>query len=171
MERLDVVGDSSPYFNINKKEDKKSRKSKGKKVFSSTLSGARKSEEEAEIRSVLGLTPEDDIDLEEALDDIHQIGEELKDNANLGLVKKYRQAVGAFVRFVVKNGFSLEKQRLRGFKVLKLPAGQQPELTVIQIVDKKLDNLARQILSNQRDQLDILKRIDEIYGILVDITT
>jgi uncharacterized protein len=171
MERLDIVGDSSPYLNVNKKEKNKSRKAKGKKVFSGTLAGAREHDEEQQLRSIFGISEGRQVDLEEALDDIHEIGEELKDNPKLSLVKDYRRAVGVFVRYVVKNGFSLEKHKLRGFKVLKIPKGQQPELTVIRIVDKKLDELARQILENQKDQLEILRRIDEIYGILVDITT
>lgn len=171
MERLDIVGDSSPFFNINKKEEKKSRKAKSGKVFSSSLSGAQKKNEEEEIRSILEIAAGEEVRLEDALDEIHEIGEELKENPKLSLVKDYRRAVGLFIRYVVKKGFTLEKQKLRGFKVLKLPPGQQPELTVIQIVDRKLDELARQILENQRDQLEILRRIDEIYGILVDIST
>ena len=171
MERLNTVGESSPFFSIDKKEEKKSRKSKGKKVFSSTLSGAQKGDAEGQVRSVFGISAEEEISIAEVIDDIHEIGEELKQNPKLSLVKDYRQAVGSFVRYVVKKGFCLEKHRLRGFKVLKIPKGQQPELTVIQIVDKKLDELARQILENQKDQLDILRRIDEIHGILVDIST
>ncbi len=171
MERLDIVGDSSPYLNVTKKDEKKNRKTKGKKVFSNTLSGAEKKEAEGEIRSILHLSAGSEIDVEEALDEIHEVGEQLKENPKLNLVKEYRKAVGIFIRYVIKKGFSLDKHKLRGFKVLKLPPGQQPELTVIQIVDKKLDELARQIMENQKDQLEILRRIDEIYGILIDITT
>lgn len=171
MERLDIVGDSSPYFNVNKKEEKKSKKSKGKKVFSKELDNVHTGSEADKVREALGLSESEELDPERALDEIHDIGERLKGNPNLALVKEYRKAVGIFVRFVLKNSYTLEKQRLSGFKVLKLPQGQQPELTIIQIVDKKLDNLARQILQNQKDQLEILRRIDEIQGILIDLTT
>ena len=79
--------------------------------------------------------------------------------------------MGTFVRYVIRKGLLLEKQKLKGFKVLKLRPGEQPELTVVRIVDKKLNELAHQVLKNQKEQMEILKRIDEIHGILVDLVT
>jgi uncharacterized protein len=172
MERLDLVGDSSPYFNINKKEEKKKpKKSTKAPIFSSLLSEASENADREEVGNLMALSEKLDLAPERALDEIHDIGEKLKKNPSLTLVKEYRQAVGTFVRYVIRKGFVLEKQKLKGFKVLKLRPGEQPELTVVRIVDKKLNELARQVLKNQKEQLEILQKIDEIQGILVDLIT
>ena len=50
MERIDLVGDSSPFFNINKKEEKKKTKKTGSKtVFSAKLDEATEEQESVEI--------------------------------------------------------------------------------------------------------------------------
>jgi uncharacterized protein YaaR (DUF327 family) len=172
MERLDLVGDSSPYFNIHKKEEKKkSKKSSKAPLFSSLLNEASETEDREEVGNLMALSEHLDVAPEKALDEIHDIGEKLKKNPTLALVKEYRQAVGTFVRYVIRKGLLLDKQKLKGFKVLKLRPGEQPELTVVRIVDKKLNELAHQVLKNQKEQMEILKRIDEIHGILVDLFT
>lgn len=172
MERLDFVGDSSPYFNIHKKDEKKkSKKSSKAPLFSSLLNEASETADREEVGNLMALSENLDVAPEKALDEIHDIGEKLKKNPTLALVKEYRQAVGTFVRYVIRKGLLLEKKKLKGFKVLKLRPGEQPELTVVRIVDKKLNELAHQVLKNQKEQMEILKRIDEIHGILVDLVT
>ena len=42
---------------------------------------------------------------------------------------------------------------------------------LIQVVDEKIDSLAADILSNHLETMQILVRIDEINGILVDLLT
>jgi hypothetical protein len=39
----------------------------------------------------------------------------------------------------------------------------------LRIVDEKLNDLASEILANQIDKLLILKRVEEIQGLLVDV--
>jgi uncharacterized protein YaaR (DUF327 family) len=40
---------------------------------------------------------------------------------------------------------------------------------VIRVIDEKLDRLAAEVLTNQRDKLSLLAKIDEINGMLVDL--
>ena len=46
---------------------------------------------------------------------------------------------------------------------------QQKKYVIIRVVDERLESLAAHVLKNQTDQMDILQRIDEIHGMLVDL--
>ena len=83
------------------------------------------------------------------------------------MIKKYKKAVRDFLKIVINSSFAVEKTRVSGFNVLK--ASGHRELTIIKQVDEKLEKLAAGILQNQKSQFDILSKIDEIYGLLVDL--
>lgn len=105
--------------------------------------------------------------LEDLLDEVHIAGDDLKKKPVLENIKKYRQAVQRFLRFVVDNSYTVSKARLSRFQVLKRKG--QPELTLIKVVNSRLDALAAGILQNQLEQIDILARVEEINGLLVDL--
>jgi uncharacterized protein YaaR (DUF327 family) len=109
------------------------------------------------------LTISEDHPLESALDDIHELGEELKEKPSLKTISRYKRAVRGFMQYVVKNSMDIDEQ-VSGVNILK-----RKRYTLIKIIDEKLERLAAQILQNQSDQLDILSRVDEINGLLVDL--
>ena len=47
---------------------------------------------------------------------------------------------------------------------------QQKKYVILRVVDEKLERLTAHVLKGQADQLDILRRIDEINGLLVDLS-
>ena len=47
----------------------------------------------------------------------------------------------------------------------------QNSYTLLKLVDEKLDGLAADILSNHKDQIKIAAKVNEIYGLLVNILT
>lgn len=76
----------------------------------------------------------------------------------------YRKKVSQFMRYVVKNNFTIEQHARpprRGRKV-------QPQTQVV-VINQKLDELARWLLSGHSETLLMLKKIDEINGLLVDL--
>jgi uncharacterized protein YaaR (DUF327 family) len=46
---------------------------------------------------------------------------------------------------------------------------KRKKFTQVEIIDQKLEQLAAGILSNQKDQLGLLGKIEEINGLLVDL--
>lgn len=101
--------------------------------------------------------------LESVLDDIHQLGEELKEKPSLKTIASYKKAVRGFMQYVIKQSMDVE-EKISGVNILK-----RKRFTLIKIIDKKLERLAAQILQNQKEQLDILQRVDEINGLLIDL--
>ena len=106
---------------------------------------------------------EDNSVLEELLDGIHEEGDKLKSDPSLDNIKAYKDAVRKFIALVIKKGYYLE-ENISGINILK-----RKKLTLIKILDQKLEKLAAGILSNQKDQMDLLRRLEEINGLLFDL--
>jgi uncharacterized protein YaaR (DUF327 family) len=164
MERINRFNEAD-FRNLDRSKRKKNKKKASGVPFNSVL---HEIEETSESGSTYSLDVAEDIDhLEDVLDEIHELGEKIKQNPTLESVKQYKTAVRSFLRFVVKKGLSTEKIQLSNFKVLKTKG--QRELTIVKIIDEKLERLAATVFQNQRNQFDVLSKIDEIYGLLVDL--
>lgn len=160
MERLDPAGRST-YSASNRSRKGKSKKDIEHLSFSSFL----ETSTDTEASNELGITSElgKDYSLEQILDQIYEIGEKVKENASFEEVKKYKAAVRSFMQRVVRYGLELE-ERTSSPNIIR-----QKKFTLIKVIDKKLEQLASGVLSNQRDTLEILGKIDEINGLLVDL--
>ncbi|MDR0569574.1 MAG: DUF327 family protein [Spirochaetaceae bacterium] len=97
------------------------------------------------------------------LDDIHSAGDVLKNRPLPEEIKQYKQAVKRFLRYIVQYGYTAAKQ-VSGKNLLK-----RKNFTIVQVVDTKLEQLAAGILAGQTTQLEILRRLEEITGLLVDL--
>ena len=169
MERIDGFGQTN--FRTSDKEKRRLKKNKSTKTnFISLLSTAEQAssaDETGESSAAYGIEQLDEnSDIEEYLDTIHEIGEKVKENPTLSTIKQYKQAVRNFLHIVIQKSLLVEKTKLSGFKVLKSKG--QKELTIVKIIDTKLERLAADVLQNQKDQIDLVARVDEIYGLLVD---
>jgi uncharacterized protein YaaR (DUF327 family) len=142
-------------------EEKKAVKSKG--LFRTTLAKALEETEEAGGSGGLAATAFDEGSVEALLDRVHESGDRLKDNPGVDLVQAYKKAVRDFVHHVVEKSFAVEEQSSGG-SILK-----RKKFYRIAVIDESLERLAAEILRNQRDKLEILRRVDEINGMLVDL--
>ena len=112
---------------------------------------------------------DEDSDLEELLDDVHQHGEKLVAEPTLKSIESYKKSVRNFIHYVLKQAVAVESIEGAKFNRFK-PSNKQKRYTLISIIDDKLDKLAAGILMNQGKQLDLLARVEEINGLLVDLT-
>lgn len=160
MEPIDAFGGTG--FLRNDREKKKvDKKSARRLTFSSVFST---SHDESEIGEGASLSDAVGTEgLEALLDGVHECGERVKENATLRAVQDYKAAVRGFLAYVIKHTLALE-QKESGASILK-----RKRFTLIKVIDQKLERFAAEILQNQREQLEILKRIDEINGLLVDL--
>ncbi len=97
------------------------------------------------------------------LDEVHQRGDELKREMSLKALERYKNAVRAFLKCVVEHGVGLFETS-SGAQV-----GNRKRFTVVAVIDRKLERLAAGMMATQRDQLDILERVAEINGMLIDL--
>ena len=102
----------------------------------------------------------------EAIDRIFDLGEKLKDRPALSLFEEYKKQIRIFFNYVTRRSVDLEKQTgIMNFKTMKPPK----EYTLIKIIDKKLEDLAVSILRSQKNQMEILEKVNEIHGLLIDL--
>jgi uncharacterized protein YaaR (DUF327 family) len=128
-------------------------------VFRGILKGA----DEAERSLAAEGVPFSEATASELLDSVHVAGEDLKRDANTGSVKAYKLAVRNFVHYVVEHAYDVV-EKSSGGNILK-----RKKFTTVVVIDERLERLAAELVSAQRDKLDILRRLDEIYGLLVDL--
>jgi len=131
----------------------------GKTLFSGLLENAAQN---AELGPLRELEPSDEA-LTELMDAVHSAGSDLKDRPFHDEILRYKRAVRDFVNYVVANAYSVEKSQTRRRGTTKINVQ-------VQIIDKKLEELAAAILSGQAGQLERISRIGEIKGLLVDLT-
>jgi len=169
MAKVDFPEGSSPFFNplvhAGVKRDEKKVKDSRKTPFSKLLDGAaaEAERESAPAEGLEHLEPSEEA-LRALLDDVHQVGEELQAKPFPDNIRRYKTAVRAFLHYIVENGYTAE-ERVSGTNILK-----RKKFTLIQVVDRKLEQLAAGILAGQKSRLEILARLDEINGLLVDLT-
>jgi uncharacterized protein YaaR (DUF327 family) len=132
---------------------------------------------EAEGAEALASYPPSEEALQELMDGVHSAGDSLKKRPLAEEIRQYKKAVRNFLRYVVENGYSLDTHAgvpnylKPGFKGQRgSPEAREGKLHYsIQVVDQKLEQLASGILSGQLGQLELLARLDEITGLLVDL--
>lgn len=160
MERIDIPSGFFPLRQDPPQEKKVSRKKVGKKSFFSIFEDETVDEGlgfEKSRRSVSAG------EVESMLDEIHRLGDAIRKDATLSSVKQYRRAVGNFLQVVVGQGLAVE-EKTSGNNVLN-----RKKFALVRVIDEKLERLALGILQTQKDQFEILARIDEINGLLVDL--
>ncbi|MCL2319274.1 MAG: YaaR family protein [Treponema sp.] len=103
--------------------------------------------------------------LTELMDEVHSAGSDLKDRPFAEEILRYKKAVRNFVHYVVENTYTVKELQTRRRELKNLKPHVQ-----IQVIDRKLEELAAAILSGQTTQLERVSKIDEITGLLVDLT-
>lgn len=99
----------------------------------------------------------------ELLDAVFEAGDRLKRRADAATLMAYRNAVRRFLSAVVERAVSVDEQT-SGSNIMK-----RKRYTLVQVIDGRLEQLAAGMISSQRNQLDLLARIDEINGLLIDL--
>jgi uncharacterized protein YaaR (DUF327 family) len=151
-----------PSYVPRRKEDEK-KAGKGKGLFRTALGKAVDEARGGDASRSLDSAGFSQAGLEELLDEVHEAGDALKEKATVDLVQAYKKAVRDFVHFVIERSFSVE-QKTSGRNILKRNVYFR-----VSVIDDALEKLAAEILRNQRDNLEILRRVDEINGMLVDL--
>jgi uncharacterized protein YaaR (DUF327 family) len=167
MDKIDIPGSNLPFFNPGaytgaRAEAKRSTGPKPlkKTPFSRLLEG--KGVGAAEETGALPDYPPSEEVLQELLDDVHSAGDALKQRPLGEEIKQYKQAVRHFLHYVVENGYGIKMENY-------LFNHEKRRKVQIEVVDQKLEQLASGILSGQLGQVELLARLDEITGLLVDL--
>lgn len=103
--------------------------------------------------------------LHQMVDEITEQGKRFSRTPTYRELKVYRELVRQFIRETVENTFMLQNRT--GWD----RRGRQKIYTLVQQIDATLAELAELVKEGQKNQLEILAKLDAIRGMLVDLYT
>ena len=154
MERVSGEGFFSYRREI--RDERKARKAS--RSFFSELDRSRGSYGAEEIEPA-----ESDAEVAELMDAVFAAGDALKRESSQDAMEAYKQAVRTFVSVAVRRGFGIE-ERTSGSSILR-----RKRFALIKVIDEKLERLIAGLISAQKTQFDVLARVDEINGLIVNL--
>ena len=111
----------------------------------------------------------DDAELKEKLsglmDEITEQGKKISEHMDIRDMKKYRGLVKDFMNEVVNRSHKFSRENFLDRR------GRHRVYGLVKVVDKNLDDLAGELVKEEKDHLAILGKVDEIRGLLLDIST
>ena len=111
----------------------------------------------------------DDAELKEKLsglmDEITEQGKKISEHMDIRDMKKYRGLVKDFMNEVVNRSHKFSRGNFLDRR------GRHRVYGLVKLVDKNLDDLAGELVKEEKDHLAILGKVDEIRGLLLDIST
>ena len=99
------------------------------------------------------------------LEDIVQQGKKIAKRTDISEMRQYRQLIKEFLNEVVNLSHQLSREKMRQRR------GRHRVYGIVKLIDKNLDELAEELIKDEKDNIAILNKIDEIRGLLLDILT
>ncbi|GFI66118.1 hypothetical protein IMSAG185_01727 [Lachnospiraceae bacterium] len=103
--------------------------------------------------------------LQGLMEEITMQGERLSKRRDVKDMKHYRGLVKEFLNEVVTHSHSFSRENFLDRR------GRHRVYGIIRLVDENLDQLAQELMKDEKDNLAILNKIGEIRGLLLDIFT
>lgn len=97
------------------------------------------------------------------MEEITMQGDRLKKKMDIRDMKHYRVLIKSFMNEVVNRSHEFSRENFLDRR------GRHRVYGIIRRVDAALDELAQELVKEEKDALSILGRIDEIRGLLLDI--
>ncbi len=97
------------------------------------------------------------------MEQITMEGEKLAKRKDLRDMKHYRGLVKAFMNEIISRSHSFSRENFLDRK------GRHRVYGIVRLVDQNLDDLAQELMKEEKDNLAILSKIGEIRGLLLDI--
>lgn len=99
------------------------------------------------------------------MEDITTQGEKIAEHMDVRDMKRYRELVKDFMNEVVNRSHKFSRENFLDRR------GRHRVYGIVKLVDRNLDELASELVKDEKDHLSILGKVDEIRGLLLDICT
>jgi hypothetical protein len=97
--------------------------------------------------------------------DIDEQGKRLAEHMDIRDMQKYRSLVKDFMNEVVNRSHKFSRENFLDRR------GRHRVYGIVKLVDKNMDELAEELVKDESDHLNVLGKIGEIRGLLIDIST
>ena len=99
-------------------------------------------------------------DIKRNLESVKKAGERLVLTQNYGDISIYKNAVKEYLKSVVDNMYSLDKNS---------SFWEHQYYKNVKIVDSKLEDMTSKLISEEKENIDIVSTVDMIQGLLIDM--
>ena len=99
------------------------------------------------------------------LEDIIQQGKKIAKRTDISQMRQYRQLIKDFLNEVINRSHQFSRENFLDRR------GRHRVYGIVKLIDKNLDELAEELIKDEKDNIAILNKIDEIRGLLLDILT
>ena len=99
------------------------------------------------------------------MEDINEQGEKIAKHMDIKDMRKYRELVKGFLNEVVSRSHEFSRENFLDRR------GRHRVYGIVKLVDKNLDDLAGELVKDEKDHIEIVSKIDDIRGLLLDVTT
>ncbi|MGN1204441.1 MAG: YaaR family protein [Lachnospiraceae bacterium] len=103
--------------------------------------------------------------LQSLMEEITMQGDRLYKKRDIRDMKRYRGLIKDFLNEVVYRSHSFSRENFLDKR------GRHRVYGIIRLIDQNLDELARELVKDEQDNIEILNKIGEIRGLLLDIFT
>jgi hypothetical protein len=101
----------------------------------------------------------------ELMGEITEQGKKIGKKTDIRDMKKYRELIKTFLNEVVYRSHKFSRENYLDRR------GRHRVYGIVRLIDENLDKLAEELIKEEKDNISILNRIDEIRGLLLDILT
>ena len=101
--------------------------------------------------------------LEKMRGDIEDQAKLLGDRVDVREFEKYRRLIREFLDEIVSNGYTFSREDAYASR------GRHRYIATVNTIDKRLDELAKEVMKEQSDNIEVLNAIDDIRGLLLDM--
>jgi uncharacterized protein YaaR (DUF327 family) len=96
--------------------------------------------------------------LNKLLEKIKEMGKILKDSKSLSNIADYKKYIKEYLAYILEN-----------YYVLKFTERYRQILISVDIINKEVEELTRNLLLEQKSNIDMISKIDRIEGLLIDL--
>lgn len=97
------------------------------------------------------------------IQDIESQGNKIAKHMDIKDMKKYRELVKGFMNEVITHSHKFSRENFLDKR------GRHRVYGIVKLVDENLDQLAQELIKEEKNHLNILGRIDEVRGLLLDL--
>ena len=103
--------------------------------------------------------------LNSMMEEITVQGDKISKHMDIKDMKKYRELVTGFLNEAVSRSHEFSRENFLDRR------GRHRVYGIVRLVDKNLGDLAGELVKDEKDHLAIISKIDDIRGLLLDIST
>ncbi|NLI89520.1 MAG: YaaR family protein [Epulopiscium sp.] len=99
------------------------------------------------------------------IEEISKQGNKIAEHMDIRDMKQYRMMISEFMNEVVSHSHEFSRENFLDKR------GRHRVYGIIKQVNKNVDELAQELLKDEKNHISILEKVDEIKGLILDIVT